>query len=210
MAVELETTELTPEEEQKLENEALEGANVKDEDLRKKLAEDFGVDPEEQSEILDKLVAREKENRKRLSKAIEQKKTWRSKAEKAAPPENRTDKLQTPEQIDAMVDKRLDEREFDRLDLSDDLKEEARKLAKAQGIPLMDAAKDPYIAFKKTEKEKEKKLERATPRPSGKGFYSNNVDTSKPLDPNDYDFSTEEGRKAWDQAKAAYKKARQA
>lgn len=207
-----EEPELTPEE-QKAEEEATKEVN--EDELREKLADDLGVDPDDddQKELLDKLVEREKSHREKLSGAIKQKITWREKAKKtSADPKDTPKAGDTPDKeekpdIDKLVDQKLNERleakELEALDLSDELKEEVRDLAKLKGISVREAAQLPYILNRKEEAEKEERIKNATPKRSNKGSYAQAVDPSKPLNPEDFDFNSEEGVKAWNDAKAA-------
>lgn len=201
--------EVTPEE-QKAEEEAQQ--EVKDDELRTKLAEDLGLDPDKDSEVLDKVVEREKANRERLSGAIKQKINWRDKARKASekPKEtpkdgNKPTKEETPD-FDKLVDQKLNERlearDLDALDLPDELKAEVKDLAKLKGIPVREAANLPYILSRKETIEKEKRLAEASPKRSKQGGYPKNIDPSKPLNPKDFNMNTDEGRKAWREARA--------
>ena len=199
--------------EQKAEEEAQKEVN--EDELREKLADDLGVDPEDedQKELLDKLVEREKSHREKLSGAIKQKITWREKAQKASekptdtPKDGDTPKKEETPDLDKLVDQKLDERleakELEALDFSDELKAEVKDLAKLKGISVREAAQLPYILNRKEEAEKEERIKNATPKRSNKGSYAQAVDPSKPLNPEDFDFNSEEGIKAWKEAKAA-------
>ena len=59
--------ELSPEE-LKAEEEA--GKEVAEDELRDKLAEEFGLDPDENADLDEKLVEKEKSNHEKLSSAI--------------------------------------------------------------------------------------------------------------------------------------------
>jgi hypothetical protein len=198
--------EITPEE-QKAEQEFQK--EVSEDEIRSKIAEELGIDPEEQSELFEKLVEREKAHREKLSGAIKQKISWRAKALKASekPKENPEEgKTQIPD-IESLIEKKLQERlearELEQLDLPDELKAEVKDLARLKGISVREAAQLPYIRIRKEEIEREELIKKATPKRSNKGSYSLEIDPSKPLNPEDFDFSTEEGVKAWREAKAA-------
>ena len=204
--------ELTPEE-QKAEEEATKEVN--EDELRDKLAEELGVDPDEDSELIDKLVEREKANRERLSGAIKQKINWREKFQKASeepkgtPGKDKKSEDGEPD-IDKLVDQKLAERfearELESLELTDELKEEVKELAKLKGISVREAAKLPYILSRKEEVEREERINNATPKRSKKGSFVPSYDPAKPLNPDDFDFDTEEGVKAWQEAKKAREK----
>lgn len=201
--------ELSPEE-QKAEAEAL--AEVKDDELRDKLAEDMGLDPDVDTELLDKIVEREKKNRERLSGAIKQKINWRKRAEtKTSEPDKKGGGKSAggePQDVDKLVDaklqQRLDERDLKDLNLAEDIESEVKDLAKLKGISVREAAKHPYITTMIENAKKEQRLKDATPKRSQKGSYSSSgTDPSKPLDPADFDFNSPEGVKAWNDAKKA-------
>ena len=192
--------ELTPEE-QTADAEATKEVN--EAELRTKIAEEMGIDPEIDSELLDKLVKREKEQREKLSGAIKQKISWREKAKK--PPVKKDDK-ETPDVstlVANTVKESLEARDLETISASDEIKTEIKELAKLKGISVREAAKLPYIVNRIKEEEKEQRILNATPKRSNKGNYAVNYDPTKPLDPADFALDTEEGRKAWAEAKAA-------
>ena len=202
--------EVSPEE-QKAEEEAQQ--EVKDDELKETLAKEFELDPETDEEFLEKLVEREKSHRERLSGAIKQKITWREKAQKASgEPEDTPGKGKKPDEggeldinklVDQKLDERLERRELESLNLADELKEEVKELAKLKGISVREAAKLPYILSRKEEVEREERIKKATPKRTKKGSFVPDYDPAKSLNPEDFDFDTEEGVKAWKEAKKA-------
>lgn len=202
--------ELTPEE-RTAEEEAQKEVN--EDELRDKLAEDYGIDAEKQPELLNKLVEREKLNRQRLSGAIKQKISWREKAQKPsetpkgnAGGQGKSQSKETPD-IDALFEQKFNERmearDLEALGLPDDLRTEVKDLAKIKGISVREAANLPYIKSRKEEIERTERIKNATPTRSGRGSNTVVVDPSKPLNPDD--FKTSDGNidvKAWNEAKA--------
>lgn len=184
---------------------------VSEDTLREKIAEQLGLDPEAQSDILDRAVKLKQDDNKRLSKAIEQKRKYREQLfnpTKKTETTSQTSTKETPdfdERVDKKVTERLEQRDLESLDFPDDIKDEVKRLAKNQGISVREAAKDPYIQFKKAEYDKAERIKSATP--SGKSGSRYVVDPSKPLNVADFNFATEEGRKAFQQAKEARRKA---
>jgi len=201
--------EVSPEE-QKAEEEAT--REVADDELREKLAAELGVDPETDNELLDKLVERERANYEKLQTAIRQKRSWREKALQTSgkpavnPQAGKNPSVETPD-IDKLIDEkvreRLEERDLESLGLPEELKGEVKRLAKLEGISVREAAQLPYIQYRKQEAEKEQRIKNATPKRTSSGAYVPVYDPSKPLNPADFDLDTEEGRKAWQEAKAA-------
>jgi hypothetical protein len=202
------------EEEKKLEDETQQ--EVTDNDLREKVTEDFGLDPELDDDLISKLVEREKSHHERLSGAIKQKISWREKAKKTS--EQFQDKSGKDKEsdnsgetdIDKLVEQkiaeRMEARELNSLDYPDNLKDEVKDLAKLKGISVGEAAKLPYILSRKEEVEREERVKKATPKRSKKGSYTPSYDPAKPLNPEDFDFDSEEGIKAWQEAKKARSK----
>ena len=188
-------------------------------EVRTKLAEEMGIDPETEGELLDKIVAREKNSSEKLSGAIKQKIKWRTRAEekfKDTTPEKgkKSDKdkdqnqTSSPEEVAAMVDKkvseRMEERDLKELALPEAIETDVKNLAKLKGISVREAAKDPYIVFKVEEAKRQERLNNSSPMRTSKGSSVKvSVDVSKPLDPSAFDFDTPEGVKAWNEAKQA-------
>jgi len=128
---------------------------VPDEDIRSQTIEKYGLNEDDNSELIDKLVEGEKEGQKKLSTAIRQKVDWRTKAqtpkeeEKEVKPQEPAPKTQpvSSEDIDKMVGEKFEERDLASMDLSDELKSEVKAYAKAKGISYREAAKSPYFDF---------------------------------------------------------------
>lgn len=184
-----------------------------DDEILEKIADEMGLDPDEDKELLEKLVKKEKANHAKLSGAIKQKRKWRTEYEKIAKKPDNSGNGKDPKKedlpdIDKLVDEKLEARleamELKNLELPEELKVEVKELAKTKGISVREAANLPYVRYRKEEIEKAERLEKATPKRSKKGTsYTANIDPSKPLDPKDFDLSSEEGRKEWKEAKAA-------
>lgn len=196
------------EEEKNLEAEAQ--AEVEEDELRETLSKEFDLDPDLDEEFIEKLVQREKAHRERLSGAIKQKINWREKAQKTSkeptgtPGQGNSPKAGDTD-IEALVERkleaRLQERELQSLNLTDELKTEVKELASLKGISIGEAVNLPYIQARIKEVEQEERVKSATPRRSRKGSYAPSYDPSKPLNPADFDLDSEEGIKAWQEAK---------
>lgn len=181
-----------------------------EETLREKLAEQLGLDPNEQSELLDNVVKLKQEDNKRLSKAIEQKRKYREKLFSTEKTETKSQPStkETPD-VDALFEQKFNERmakiDLENLDLPDELKTEVQKVAKYEGISIREAAKSTYILHKKQEYEQAERIKNATPTRKGGSRYI--VDPTKPPTSDDLKLETEEGRKEWAARKEAWKKA---
>lgn len=205
-------------EEQNAELEATKEVN--EDELREKLAGELGIDPdsEENEQLLEKLIAREKANHERLSVAIKQKIGWREKASaqstSANLKENSKDK-KLNENADksyddlkselAMIREEFEKRDLLSLNIPEEVVEEVKEIARVRKISIREASEQPYIKFRIDEVKKEKSLVDATTKRSKKGdFRIGEMDLSKPLNPED--FKTESGNldvQKWDAAKAA-------
>lgn len=201
---------ITPEEQKADEEATLE---VKEEEVKKKIAEDLGVDPEDEPELFDKLLKRDLAQRERLSGAIKQKINWRDKAKTTEKPKETPEDGGTPpgdakpltqEAIDKMLDEREAKRDLKDLNLPEDIENEVKDLAKVKGISVREAAKLPYITGAIEEAKKEERLKNASPKRKGRGSYTaTDYDPSQPLNPADFELDTKKGQKAWAEAKAA-------
>lgn len=204
--------ELTPEEKAE-EEQAL--AGVEESSLREELSEKLGIDPDAEGELLDKLVERETAQREKLSGAIKQKIKWREKAGASSQKggqkptgDANNGELDIEAKIAQGVNKVLEDRDLRELNLPEEVETEVKKIAKIEGISIREAAKSDYIQFKIEKIEREKRVRSATPGRSNKGSFKPSIDPSKPLNAEDFDLKTEEGRKAWKQAKEARRKFR--
>jgi len=203
----LEKNDIVISEEEKSEEE--QGlAEVKADELKSKLAEDLGIDPDMEGDLLDKLVERETQNRERLSKTIKQKITWREKAKgstekpKVETPKDGKKPSEAPN-VDELIEEALAKRDLKSLSLSEGIETEVKDLAKIKGISIGEAVQLPYIKDRIEAEKREQRILNATPGRNNKGGYRVSVDITKPLNHEDFDLSSEEGRKAWDDAKKA-------
>lgn len=154
----MDENEVLSPEEQKLEQEAL--ADAKEDEVRAKVLEEYGFDEVDDSDKIEKAVADRMASRKALSQAIGQKikhreaaaiakkeaEELKSKATKAQEPKLSDDEFD--KKLDAKLNERLEERDLGSMSYSDEVKAEIRKVAKAQGVSISQAVKDPYIQFK--------------------------------------------------------------
>lgn len=188
-------------------------AEAKEDEIRTELAEELGLSEDEDADKLDKLVAREMKNRKLVSTAVRQKIDWRTKAISGKQPDKKPSK-EGPLDADAIrkeataaTEAKLEQRDLDDMEHSDTVKAEIKKVAKMQNISVRKAEKDSYIQHLIVEESKQAKINEAADYSTRKGKTGIKIDISKPLDPKDFDLSTEDGRKSWKEAKAAKRQA---
>ncbi len=205
-----EKIEITPEE-RTAEEEAIKEVN--EDELREKVAEEFGIDPDENPELFEKLVEKHKEFRQKLSGAIKQKIKYRnltkgtSEKPKASPEVGKSqirEEVNIDEIVDRKLNERLEQRELEALNLPEELKAEVKDLAKLKGISVREAAQHSYIKTMREEFEREERIKNATPKRSNKGSFVPKYDPSKPLNIND--FKTSDGKldvEGWREARAA-------
>lgn len=178
--------------------------------IREEIVTATGLDPESNAEAIDVLVQREVRHKGQLSKAIDQKASWREKAQAQTEPQAQPNSTKTQDvDIDALVDQKLkqhlEDRDLRELSLPEELEAEVKKVAKMNGISVKDAAKDEYFQFRKNQYEKAERIRKATPQ-GGATPHAAVIDPSKPLNMSDFDFSTPEGREQWEKAKTARQK----
>ena len=184
-------TEPTVEE---LATEKKELEEVKEDDIREKIAEELGINSFEQEDLLDRAVKREIAHRKKLSATIGQKISWREKALKSVTTEPKpTAKEAEDTGVRATLSSMLEEERLNDMDVSDELKAEIKKIADINKISVKKASQDPYVLFRKKEIEDAANAENATISRKNRGVP---VKFDPAVVP-DFDVSTPEGQKQW-------------
>lgn len=191
------------------------GATETDEEIREEVIDELGLDPEQHEDVIDRAVEREKQHRDNLGKAIKQKIKYREQAKSQdnnnkdqsgqGDTQSGTNQGDTPD-VEQLVEQKLEERQLESMNLPDKVKQEVKDLAQFKGISVEKAAKHDYIQNMKEEIERKERVKKATPKRKNKGSYTSKVDPSKPINPADYDMDTEEGVKAYQEAREARKK----
>lgn len=205
----------TPEE-LKEEQETL--AEVQDEKLRSDVVASLGLeDNDANKELIDKLVVDKKTTRAKLSQAIKQKIDWRTRAKGVTPPKPATpaepakplDAEGIRKQTEATTRATLDDEYLEESDFSDTIKAAIRDEVKRTGVSARKAAKSEFVQFKLDKEKQATRADEAANNGPRKGRKTGQaIDTSQPLNPADYDMSTPEGRKQWNDDKKAQAEAR--
>ena len=179
----------------------------KEDEIRNSVMEKYGLEEEDNADLIEKLTEDIIAQRKSFGKVVSQKKALREKLSTIKPiVEEKKDKVTDPIlEAKKIVEEQFMQRDLEELEYSDDIKDEIKKIASMKGLSISKASKDPYIQYLKEQEETQKKIEKATISRSGKGSSYVVTDPTKPLDPKDFDLSTAEGRNAWDEAKRARK-----
>lgn len=192
------------EEEKRLEEEAL--AKIDETKIREDIISEFGFDEIDQSELIDKAVAREVKNRTLVAKAIGSKIKTRTELEelrKTPKTANNVDPDELDKKLDAKLNERLESRDLDSMDYPDELRAEIKKVAQIQGVSVKKALSDPYIQSKIELVEKERRTEEASTNRTNKSGGKSQVSMDNP--PN-VDMATPEGQKEWEKYKDELRK----
>ena len=191
----------------KVEEEALKETPM--EEIKKEMIEKFGLTEEDNSELIDKLVNDKLEERKKLGTAIKQKRSWREKyvsikpedEKKEVKKETKKDFSQTD--IDALVEQKLNERfiekEIESAELSDELKAEVKSYAALNKVSIKQALNSEYIMFQVNKAKEKAELEDASI--DSKHDKAKTNKNFKDMEMTDFDVTTEQGRKDWDEYK---------
>jgi len=173
-------------------------------EVRASLIEKYGLDEDTQYDLIDSLVQDKLEDKKALSTVIGQKINWREKAQAVSEkkpeviPQVQSNSF-SKEDIMKEIEEKMEQKELDTLEFSDELKQEIKNYAKLNNVPVKTALKSSYISFMKDEETKRAKNDGASISSSHKTMA--NRDFSE-KNVSDFDLKTEEGRKGW----AEYKK----
>ena len=180
-----------------------------DDEVRKSVSDKFGLDEDDDKDLIDKLVEEKTSDKKELSKAISQKRTWREKAtarteqkekEKPetteAPVETKTEDVS--ELINKTVNEKLEEKELNAIDISDEVKTEIKAYAKAKDFSIKQVLDSDFFKFLKEQEDAAVKVEEASIGGKRKAPTKQDYSDSVPKP----DMATKEGRREW----ADYKK----
>ena len=190
---------VVPEEEKQQEEELLKETPA--EEVRQSIIEKHNLDVDTDSELIDNLASEATELRKQLATAIKQKRNWREKAtakiepKEEVKPQPPVEPVNAEKLIDEKVNEKLEERELESLDISDELRKDLKTYAKVAGLSIKQAQKSDYFAFKKQKEESAQKAEEASiggkrGAPSRQDFDANN--------PPKVDMSSKEGQETWE------------
>jgi ubiquitin len=103
-----------------------------------------------------------------------------------------------PDEISKLVDQKLEERDLDSLDDSDEIKEEIKNLAKVKGVSIKEAEKDNYIDFLRKKDDGNNRADEASASSTKQTWAGKDFSKVSPLD---FDRTTEEGEKEFQEYK---------
>jgi len=177
-----------------------------DEEVRKSVIEAFGLNEDDDKELVDKLVEDRTSQKKVLSKAITQKRTWREAAQKGQKKEEKPETLEAPEKeepkidelVNKAVDEKMEEKELNAIEISDEAKTEIKAYAKAKGFTVKQVLDSDFFKFLKEKEDEAARVEEAGIGGKRKAPTKQDFSAGVPKP----DMSTKEGRQEW----ADYKK----
>ncbi len=124
---------------------------------------------------------------------------WVKKSIEKKPEAKPASEMASPDEIDKKVDEkvnqRLEKRDLEELDLPDNIKQQIQRVAQISGIPIKQAAKDPYIVSQIEQHTKSKAAEEASISRTNK---SGSKEVFSVDEPPKVDMNTPEGRAKWD------------
>lgn len=176
---------------------------LKEDEIKESIIETYGLDEEEQADLIDKLAQDRLQEQKKLSTAIKQKITYREKlanaqkslSEDEEEEQEEEEKPQTPVEINEdvinqRIEEKLEERELNSLTDSDEIKQEIKNLAKMKGVSVMEASKDNYIGFLRQKAAGSDRADEASASSTTKAWTGKDFSDKSPLD---FDRTTKEG-----------------
>ncbi len=93
--------------------------------------------------------------------------------------------------IDKLLDAKLEKRDLDALDLSDELKKEVSTFAKVQGVSVKQALKSDYISYLKDKEDKKERINNASLGANRRGNVKKDYSE---MTASDFDLRTPEGK----------------
>ena len=195
-------------EELQVEQESL--AEVQDADLRSSVLDSLGLEANDNNEdLVNKLVEREKSSRQKLSSAIGAKIKYRTelekfnqKTEQKKPEQSKTefDADSIRKQTEQTVKAQFDEEYLEESEYSDELKAELRKVAKLNETTVRAATKDSYIQHLIEKETDGKRISEAAKNGGGSAKSSKGNSGEMPDQFTDAAYmATPEGQKAYDE-----------
>lgn len=173
--------------------------------VRKEMIEKHGLNETDHSTIIDSLVADKLEERKSLSVAIRQKIKYRTElAEEKKVVDKKLDVKFEPSDIDKLIDskvsEKLEKKDLDSLEMSDVLKQEVKSYASLNKVSIKEALKSEYVQFQLSKEAEKANIDKASiSSKHDKNWSSRDF---KNMSPDDFDITTEEGKKGWAEYKS--------
>ena len=198
---------LTPEEEIQEEEKVIKFSKTEEKEIRTEIMSKYGLDEEVDKDLIDNLTKDSLTDRKSFGKLVGQKRRTREERDALKKPEVESKKEPTKgdekfgkDEVEKLLSERDFKRDLESLDVSDELRKEVDSYAKLNKCSPKEALKSTYITFLKGEEDKKRQEEEASaggvrrtrPGKSGKEL------TPETMKADDFDLSTEEGRKGYE------------
>lgn len=187
---------------EELEAEKSHLAEVKEDEIRSNIVKEFGFDPEADKERIEKLVQKELGYKKTISTAIGQKVKYRTKVQEYNqannPPKPKEGDKNSSADVDTKIQAALEADRLEAMEYPDEIKAIIKNVAEINKISVRKAVSDPYV---QSRIEAWKKDSGADDAAAGRKNQSGGGSGADDLEIPDYDLTTEEGRKSWDQWK---------
>jgi hypothetical protein len=174
-------------------------SEVKEDDIRSQIISEYGFDEESDKERIDKLVSKEVDYKKSLSKTIAQKIKYRDEFKKLKPQVDTDKSKDTSVDFDKKLAEALEKRDLESLEYPDELKKVISQIAKVNETSVKKATEDPYVKAKIDAWQKQKDAEETA---LGRNNKSSSKERFDPETPPDVDMTTKEGVAAYDTWKA--------
>lgn len=173
----------------------------KEEEIRNSIIEKYGLDEDDNKDLIDQLSADILAQRKSFGKLVTQKRSLREKLLKLEPKEDKKDETtKSPEEIEKMLEEKFFNRDLEELEYSDSVKDAVKKICKVNNLTVKQGQKDPYIQYLIQQETDEKTLDKSAISQKKNGIPAKDF---KPLDPSNYDFTKPEERERWEKDKKA-------
>ena len=176
--------------------------------VRTQIIEKHGLDEDADADLIANLVKDKLEDMKRFGKLVGQKRKWRGIAQKE--PEKEIKKVQPEgdekfgkEEVEKLIADRDFKKDLESLDVSDELRKQVETYAKLNNCSPKEALKSSYITFLKSEEDKKAQeveagvggIRRTHAKKGGEEITKENFSADN------FDFTTEEGRKEYEETK---------
>lgn len=189
---------------EELQEEEIALKDSKEEEIRNSIIEKYELSEDDDEDLIDKLTADILAQRKSFGKVVAQKRSYRELVQKANSGKDEKPQTLSKEEIEKSLEEKFFNRDLEELDYSDNVKDAVRKICKVNNVSVKQAQKDPYIQYLIEQETDEKILDKSAISQK-KNSIPGKADL-KPLNPDNYDFSTKEGRDKWEADKKSRNK----
>lgn len=173
--------------------------------------EDIDLEEEDVETLKEKLTSISEKNKKLFERAkkaegfTKEDGKWVKKKPEPKP-KPKADETIKENDIELRVNKILEKRDIEALDLSDELKEQVQTYAKVSNVSIKKALDSDYIQFLKEKDDKKRETEEASLGGKQRGGTTKKDYTETDFKATDFDLSTPEGKASFEEAKNQWRK----